>query len=77
MGGFVSGLLLGIMVVPPVSRMNRKKMICLWMIRFIALGGLISLFIIMSTRFYAADEPDEVILFFKSIYSHIYIIIIN
>ncbi|KAG2217162.1 hypothetical protein INT45_003053 [Circinella minor] len=58
-GGFVSGLLLGIMVVPPVSRMNRKKMICLWMIRFIALGGLISLFIIMSTRFYAADEPDE------------------
>ncbi|KAI7855355.1 hypothetical protein BDC45DRAFT_534602 [Circinella umbellata] len=58
-GGFVSGLLLGIMVVPPVSRMNRKKMICLWIIRLIALAGLISLFIVMSTRFYAADEPDE------------------
>ncbi|KAI9263227.1 hypothetical protein BDA99DRAFT_580886 [Phascolomyces articulosus] len=58
-GGFVAGLLLGIIVVPPLPRIGRKGIVCLWIARLLALAGLITLFIIMSNRFYAVDEPDE------------------
>ncbi|KAI9494844.1 hypothetical protein BDB00DRAFT_973935 [Zychaea mexicana] len=58
-GGFIAGLLLGIVVVPPLPRKSRRSMFCLWITRTIAFGTLLCLFIIMSRRFYAADEPDE------------------
>ncbi|KAI8148019.1 hypothetical protein BJV82DRAFT_594292 [Fennellomyces sp. T-0311] len=58
-GGFIAGLLLGVLTVPALPRKTRRGTVFLWIARIIALGGFLALSIIMAKRFYAADDPDE------------------
>ena len=59
-GGFIAGLLLGVLTVPALPRKRPWATVSLWIARIVALGCFIALSVLMTRRFYAADDPDEV-----------------
>ena len=54
-GGFLAGLLIGIICIPPAHGITRRGTLYLWMARFAAFSILITMHIVLSNRFFDRD----------------------
>lgn len=59
MGGFLSGILLGILLVPAEAWKSRRATFILWSVRIASLILLVALFVMLVDRFYQGHDPDE------------------
>lgn len=54
-GGFLAGLLIGAICIPPAHGITRRGTLYLWMVRFAALSILITMHVVLSNRFFDRD----------------------
>lgn len=59
-GGFATGLLIGLVVAPMRPSATRNVKIATWILRAVALVILIVLFAISIREFYSAEDPSKV-----------------
>lgn len=60
LGGFATGLLIGLVVAPMRPSATRNIKIATWIVRAVALVILIVLFAISIREFYSAEDPSKV-----------------
>ncbi|KAI7874312.1 rhomboid-domain-containing protein [Lichtheimia hyalospora FSU 10163] len=54
-GGFLAGLLIGVICIPPAHGITRRGTLYLWIARFAAFSILITMHIVLSNRFFDRD----------------------
>ncbi|ORY98149.1 hypothetical protein BCR43DRAFT_438980 [Syncephalastrum racemosum] len=58
LGGYISGLLIGVWAVPAVHY-NRRFTVGVWVVRITCLAGIVTLFSLLTLNFYRPDDFDE------------------
>lgn len=59
-GGFVVGLLMGMLIAPMRPMATKRVRLITWILRFVALALLIILFAVSIHQFYSAEDPSKV-----------------
>jgi Na+/serine symporter len=67
-GGFVVGLLMGMLLAPMRPMATKKVRLITWILRCVALALLIVLFAVSIREFYSSEDPSKV----REIFGYLY-----
>jgi hypothetical protein len=59
-GGFIVGIVAGVMLIPNRKRATRRFIMFTWVARVIALVLLIIIFVVTIKEFYSVEDPSKV-----------------